>query len=90
VRSSPATPQTLHFMPPNHIAILRASDIVGSYETAWNVLRARMKEAGEEFPPRTVTLITGPSRTSDIEKTSYVGIHGPHRLHIVLVDGQDG
>jgi L-lactate dehydrogenase complex protein LldG len=90
VRSSAATPQTLHFMPPNHIAILRAADIVGSYETAWNVLRARMKDAGEEFPPRTVTLITGPSRTSDIEKTSYVGIHGPHRLHIVLVDGQDG
>jgi L-lactate dehydrogenase complex protein LldG len=90
VRSSAATPQTLHFMPPNHIAILRAADIVGSYETAWNKLRARMKAEGEEFPPRTVTLITGPSRTSDIEKTSYVGIHGPHRLHIILVDGQDG
>jgi L-lactate dehydrogenase complex protein LldG len=87
VRSGAATPQSLHFMPPNHIAILRAADVVGSYETAWATLRARMAAAGEPFPPRTVTMITGPSRTSDIEKTSYVGIHGPHKLHIVLVDG---
>ena len=89
VRSGAKSPQTLHFMPPNHIAVLRAKDIVGSYETAWNKLRERMAADGETFPPRTVTLITGPSRTSDIEKTSYVGMHGPHRLHIILVDGQD-
>jgi L-lactate dehydrogenase complex protein LldG len=87
VRSGAKTPQSLHFMPPNHVAILRTADIVGSYETAWATLRARMAAAGEAFPPRTVTMITGPSRTSDIEKTSYVGIHGPHKLHIVLVDG---
>jgi L-lactate dehydrogenase complex protein LldG len=89
VRSGMKTPQSLHFMPPNHIAVLRAKDIVGSYEAAWNRLRERMAAEGEPFPPRTVTLITGPSRTSDIEKTSYVGIHGPHKLHIILVDGQD-
>jgi L-lactate dehydrogenase complex protein LldG len=87
VRSGAKTPQSLHFMPPNHIAVLRTADIVGSYETAWATLRARMAAAGEDFPPRTVTMITGPSRTSDIEKTSYVGIHGPHKLHIILVDG---
>lgn len=86
VRSGAKTPQSLHFMPPNHVAILRSADIVGSYETAWASLRARMAAAGEDFPPRTVTMITGPSRTSDIEKTSYVGIHGPHKLHIILVE----
>ena len=32
VRSGAKSPQTLHFMPPNHIAVLRAKDIVGSYE----------------------------------------------------------
>lgn len=86
VRSGAKSPQSLHFMPPNHVAVLRTADIVGSYETAWATLRARMAAAGEAFPPRTVTMITGPSRTSDIEKTSYVGIHGPHKLHIILVD----
>ncbi len=90
VHSGPSTPQSLHFMPPTHIAVLRTADIVGAYEQAWDRLRAAMAERGEAFPPRTVTLITGPSRTSDIEKTSYVGIHGPHRLHIVLVDEPEG
>ena len=36
--------------------------------------------------PRTVTVITGPSRSSDIERTVTVGVHGPKRLHFVLVD----
>jgi L-lactate dehydrogenase complex protein LldG len=85
VHSGATTPNTLHFMAPTHIAVLRTKDIVGSYEEAWAALRRRL---GDEFPPRTVTLITGPSRTSDIEKTSYVGMHGPHRLHIILVDDQ--
>jgi L-lactate dehydrogenase complex protein LldG len=86
VHSGAGTPQSLHFMPPTHIAVLRTKEIVGAYETAWARLRAATEARGESFPPRTVTLITGPSRTSDIEKTSYVGIHGPHRLHIILVD----
>lgn len=90
VRSGVNSPQSLHFMPPNHIAVLRTADIVGSYESAWAALRARCAAAGEPFPPRTVTMITGPSRTSDIEKTSYVGIHGPHKLHIILVDDEGG
>ena len=36
--------------------------------------------------PRTVNLITGPSRTGDIEQRIQLGAHGPRRLHIVLVD----
>jgi len=36
--------------------------------------------------PRTINLVTGPSRTGDIEQTIQLGAHGPRRLHIVLVD----
>ena len=37
--------------------------------------------------PRTVSLVTGPSRSADIGKILLMGAHGPKRLHIILVDG---
>jgi L-lactate dehydrogenase complex protein LldG len=35
--------------------------------------------------PRTVNLITGPSRSADIEQTLILGAHGPRRLHVIVV-----
>jgi L-lactate dehydrogenase complex protein LldG len=35
--------------------------------------------------PRAVNLVSGPSRTGDIEQTIVLGAHGPRRVHIVLV-----
>ncbi len=85
VHSGPATPNTLHFLPETHIAVLAVSAIVGSYEEAWERLRRNFP-----IPPRSVTLITGPSRSSDIERSVQIGVHGPRRLHIVLCGGDDG
>ena len=77
-------PTTLNFLPDTHIAVLRASRMVGSYEDAWDRLRA------EGPMPRTVNFITGPSRTADIEQTIQLGAHGPRRLHIVLIMDNGG
>jgi len=41
---------------------------------------------GAALLPRTVNLITGPSRTGDIEQRIQLGAHGPRRLHVVLVE----
>ena len=41
---------------------------------------------GAPLLPRTINLITGPSRTGDIEQRIQLGAHGPRRLHIVLVE----
>jgi L-lactate dehydrogenase complex protein LldG len=75
-------PTTLNFLPETHIAVIRKSDIVGGYEDAWNRLR---KSYGEGTLPRNVNLISGPSRTADIEQTMVMGAHGPRRLHVIVV-----
>lgn len=82
--SGPESPTTLNFLPETEIVVLRKSAIVGPYEDIWQRLRARNAEAGGM--PRTVNLITGPSRTGDIEQTIELGAHGPLRLHILIVD----
>ena len=75
-------PSTLNFLPDNHIAILRGADIVPVYEDAFALLRARY---GKGEMPRTVNLVTGPSRSADIEQKLLLGAHGPRRLHILIV-----
>ena len=77
------SPTTLNFLPENHIVILWADRISGDYESQWSRLRERY---GEGALPRTVNLVTGPSRSADIEQTIQLGAHGPRRLHIVIVD----
>ncbi len=39
--------------------------------------------------PRSINLITGPSRSGDIEQTIQLGAHGPKRLLVLLVDDRD-
>lgn len=78
--SGPDSPTTLNFLPDAHIVMLPAERVVGPYEEAWQRLRARNAAI-----PRTLNLITGPSRSADIEQTLQLGAHGPIRLHIILV-----
>jgi L-lactate dehydrogenase complex protein LldG len=40
---------------------------------------------GAGILPRTVNMITGPSRSADIEQTLILGAHGPRRLHVIIV-----
>ena len=83
--SGPNNPTTLNFLPENHIIILPISRLCGTYEETWANLK--LKEIGTDKSfPRTVNWITGPSRTGDIEQTIQLGIHGPKRLHIILVE----
>jgi len=80
LHSGPDGPTTLNFLPEFHIVALRAGELVGVYEDAWDRLRA-----DDGWVPRTVNMITGPSRTADIEQTLQLGAHGPRALHILLV-----
>lgn len=81
--SGPETPPTLNFVPDNHIVLLRRSQIVRAMEDAFALLR---QSYGAGSLPRTVNLISGPSRTGDVEQKIVMGAHGPRRLHVLLVD----
>lgn len=82
--SGPDNPTTLNFLPEHHLVVIRAADVVGDYETAF----ARLRESrGEGKMPRVVNMITGPSRSGDIEQQILLGAHGPRSLHFIVVEG---
>lgn len=58
------------------------ADIVATLDEALERLE-RMVEEGRTY----LTLMTGPSRTADIERTLTIGVHGPRELHIVVGEG---
>jgi L-lactate dehydrogenase complex protein LldG len=68
-------------LPPVHVAILDASVILSTLGALLSAVQ-RGKQGG---PPPAITLITGPSRTADIELTLVVGVHGPRELHVILL-----
>ena len=80
--SGPDNPTSLNFLPEAHTVLIAASDIVGAYEEAFDRLRALY---GEGRLPRTLNMISGPSRTADIEQTIVRGAHGPKRLLVLIL-----
>ena len=68
-------------VPEVHIAILDEAAIAPTLDDALGVFAQR-----QSGPPRCVTLITGPSRTADIELELVIGVHGPRALHVLLVE----
>lgn len=70
-----------HLLAETSIVVLSSNTLVGAYEEVW----ARLRKSGEGFMPRAINLITGPSRTGDIEQVIELGAHGPARVHVILV-----
>lgn len=77
-------PTSLNFLPDDHIVVLPESRVVGHFEDAWVSLR------NMGHMPRTVNLISGPSKTGDVELTLVQGAHGPRRLHVLFYRDQEG
>ena len=82
--SGPERPTTINLLPETAIVVLRASHVLGALEDGLADVRATYGHT----MPRTLMLITGPSRSSDVEQTQELGAHGPRRLHVLLVDDQ--
>ena len=68
--------------PEIHVEVGFTSQLVPGLKQAYKLLR---KKYGDDFPSM-VSLITGPSRTADIEKTLVMGAHGPRELYVFLIE----
>lgn len=68
-------------VPSAHVAIIESRNV---RQTLGEVLQA-INDRGEGRLSRAVTFITGPSRTSDIELTLAIGVHGPAELYVVVI-----
>ncbi|MDJ0930136.1 lactate utilization protein [Breoghania sp.] len=80
--SGPDNPTTLNFLPELHIVVIEAKDIDGDMEAAWQRIR---RDYGKGEMPRAVNMVSGPSRSTDIEQTLILGTHGPRALHVMIV-----
>jgi L-lactate dehydrogenase complex protein LldG len=78
------SPASTHLLPETHVALVAASRVVATMEDAFELMR-RENGGAQQMMPRAVNMVSGPSRTGDIEQTIVLGAHGPYRVHIIVV-----
>jgi L-lactate dehydrogenase complex protein LldF len=77
----PGRPLTASLLPEIHLAVLRSQDILEHLEQALRLPEVRQASC--------TVLITGPSRTADIEMTLTIGVHGPRALVVFIVEAEE-
>lgn len=82
IPSGPGRSLTASLLPEIHVAILAAEDIHQNLSQILNLEAVRTAAS--------VALVTGPSRTSDIEMTLTLGVHGPREVHVFCLVGREG
>lgn len=79
IASGSASPRTASILPENHLVVLPVDRLVPGLDDAMPVVASLV--ASHSAP----LLVTGPSRTSDIEMQMVLGAHGPRAVHVLLV-----
>ncbi|KEF31895.1 Putative L-lactate dehydrogenase, hypothetical protein subunit YkgG [Marinobacter nitratireducens] len=77
---TPDEPRLMSLVAPIHIAVLRADEL---YTTLHDAMRAQNWASGM---PTNALLISGPSKTADIEQTLAYGVHGPKELIVLVIE----
>jgi L-lactate dehydrogenase complex protein LldG len=74
--AGPDEPRARSLLPPVHVTILDADRILPGLPELFRELRGEL--------PSSLAIVTGPSRSADIEQKLVIGVHGPGEVHIVL------
>jgi L-lactate dehydrogenase complex protein LldG len=75
--SSPEEPRSRSLLPWTHVSVLREDRVLADLDELFARVRGDV--------PSALAIVTGPSRTADIEQTLMVGVHGPGDVHVVLI-----
>lgn len=76
--AGPDSPRGRSLLPPVHVSVLSVKKLLPG-------LPDLFRELGTDLPSE-VAIVTGPSRSADIEQMLTIGVHGPGEVHVVLVD----
>lgn len=76
--------RALSVLPPHHVVLARRKQLVSDLPAAFDLLKQKYRS---DYPSM-ISLITGPSRTGDIERILVLGAHGPKKLTIWLLNDQ--
>ena len=77
---TPDEPRLMSLVPPVHIAVLNASEIYTTFH------EAMISQDWASGMPTNALLISGPSKTADIEQTLAYGVHGPKELIVLVIE----
>ncbi len=78
--SSPREARLVSLLPPVHVAVIPASSIIGNLDELLTLAPLPAEQSSS------MVLITGPSRTADIEQILVRGVHGPGQIHALIVE----
>ena len=76
----PNEPRSVSLLPPVHIALAERSQLLPDLFDLFDLF----SPLSQSTPPSCLTLITGPSKTGDIELRLVTGVHGPGEVHVIL------
>lgn len=82
ILARPDQPRSLSLLPPVHIAVAHRGQVLPDL---FDLFESRLT-AERESLPSSLSLITGPSKTGDIELRLVTGVHGPGEVHVVLIE----
>jgi L-lactate dehydrogenase complex protein LldG len=81
ITSRSAGGRALSVLPPHHLVLARRDQLIPDLPSAFTLLKQKYQSNYPSF----ISLITGPSRTGDIERILVLGAHGPKKLTIFLL-----